>query len=88
MAGKARKSEKANIAARITAGTTLTIREMKVLETKDGYRAMIMIDGQNSLLDKIFVHASAKRFSRKIEYIELYGVDPVTGEDRFEKYVP
>ena len=63
-------------------------RQMKVLKTTDGYRAEIMIDGRNSLIGKIFVHASQKRFSRKIEYIELYGVDSVTGEDRFERYVP
>ena len=63
-------------------------REMKVLDTTDGYRVMIVIDGRDALIDKIFVQTPAKRFSRKIEYIELYGVDPVTGEDRFERYVP
>ena len=63
-------------------------RQMKVLETTDGYRAEIMIDGRNSLIDKIFVQTPSKRFSRKIEYIELYGVDSVTGEDRFERYIP
>ena len=63
-------------------------RDLKVLEIMDGYRAMTTIDGRNALIEKIFVQSSGKRLFTKVEYIELYGVDSVTGEDRFEKYVP
>ncbi len=63
-------------------------RNLKVLETKDGYRAMITIDGRNALIEKIFVQSSGKRLFTTVEYIELHGADTVTGEDRFERYVP
>ena len=63
-------------------------RELKVLETADGYRAMIMIDGRDAVIEKIFVQNSGKRLFKKVKYIELHGVDSVTGEDRFERYVP
>ena len=63
-------------------------RELTVMKTAEGYCAEILIDGHNALLKKIFVQSSRKRFFKKIEYIELHGVDSVTGETRIEKYIP
>ena len=63
-------------------------RDLKVLKTTDGYRAMVIIDGRDALIDKIFVQSSGKKLLKQVEYIELHGVDRITGEDRFEKYIP
>ncbi len=63
-------------------------RDLKVLKTTDGYRAMVIIDGRDALIDKIFVQSSGKKLFKQVEYIELHGVDRITSEDRFERYIP
>jgi hypothetical protein len=54
----------------------------------DGYRALIRIDGAESYLEKIFIHATGKGMSTTVDYIELYGDDAGTGDKRYEKVVP
>lgn len=63
-------------------------RDLKILKSMDGYRAMVTIDGRDALIDKIFVQSSGKKLFKQVEYIELHGVDRITGEDRFERYIP
>ncbi|NCF61732.1 MAG: DUF4833 domain-containing protein [Gammaproteobacteria bacterium] len=52
------------------------------------YRATAEIDGAASFVEKIFIHATGKGMSTSVEYIELYGNDVETGEERFERFVP
>jgi len=63
-------------------------RKIKVLEVKGEYRAEITIDGQSAFLDKIFINAKGKGMSTKVTYMELFGKDVKTGEDRYEKLKP
>jgi hypothetical protein len=63
-------------------------RPITVEREGDDYRAVILIDGSISTLDKIFIQASGKGMSITVEYVELYGDDVKTGDSRYEKFVP
>jgi hypothetical protein len=63
-------------------------RKIKVLEVKGEYRAETTIDGRLAFLDKIFISSKGKGMSTKVKYMELFGKDVETGEDRYEKYKP
>ena len=64
-------------------GRPITIRRQG-----DGYRAMARIEGSESWLEKIFIHATGKGMSTNVDYIELHGDDVKTGDKRYEKIVP
>ena len=68
---------KADIARPITVGRDV-----------DGYRAKTRIEGSDSWLEKIFIHATGKGMSTTVNYIELHGDDVKTGDRRYEKIVP
>ena len=63
-------------------------RGLKVMATPKGFRAQVLIRGQNAWLEKIFIKSSGKGLRTKIEYYDLYGIDSVNGEDRFERITP
>ena len=63
-------------------------RKIKVLEVKGEYRAETTIDGQSAFLEKIFISSKGKGASTKVNYMELFGKDLKTGEDRYEKFKP
>jgi uncharacterized alpha/beta hydrolase family protein len=63
-------------------------RKIKVLEVKGEYRAETTIDGQSAFLEKIFISSKGKGASTKVNYMELFGKDVKTGEDRHEKFKP
>ena len=63
-------------------------RKIKVLEVKGEYRAETTIDGRLAFLDKIFISSKGKGMSTKVQYMELFGKDVETGEDRYEKFKP
>jgi hypothetical protein len=63
-------------------------RKIRVLEVKGEYRAETPIDGQSAYLDKIFISSKGKGASTKVNYMELFGKDVKTGEDRYEKFKP
>ena len=63
-------------------------RKIKVLEVEGEYRAETRIDGQSAFLDKIFINSKGSGMSTKVRYMELYGKDVKTGEDRYEKFKP
>jgi hypothetical protein len=63
-------------------------RPITVRRHGDGYLAKIRIEGSDSWLDKIFIHATGKGMSTNVDYIELYGDDVKTGDKRYEKIVP
>jgi hypothetical protein len=63
-------------------------RQITVSRQGDGYRAAARIGESDSFLEKIFIHASGKGMSTTVNYIELYGQDVKTGDERYEKIVP
>ncbi len=63
-------------------------RPITVKREGDCYRAMALINGANSYLEKIFIHATGKGMWTTVDYIELHGADAETGDKRYEKFVP
>lgn len=61
---------------------------VSVIRVCDEYRATAPIEGKTSYLEKIYIKASGKGISVKVEYIELFGKDIETGADRYQKIVP
>ena len=61
-----------------------------ILVKQDGkdYRAVTRIDGVDSYIEKIFVHATRKRLFTKVNYIELYGEAVDNGNDTYERFSP
>ena len=50
--------------------------------------AEITINGKAAILDKIFISARETRFMPKVNYLELFGKDVVTGAPCYEKVLP
>jgi len=63
-------------------------REIKIIRACDEYRATVMIDGELSYFEKMYIDATLKGLSLTVHYVELYGEDIQTGEARYEKFVP
>lgn len=63
-------------------------RKIKVLEVQGEYRAQTTIDGRPAFLEKIFISSQGKGLATKVNYMELFGKDVKTGEDRYEKFEP
>ncbi len=61
-----------------------------ILVKRDGedYRAMAEIDGVESYIDKIFIHATGKGMSTKVDYIEWYGKAVKDQAEKFESFSP
>jgi len=51
-------------------------------------RAVTEIDGRESVLDRIYVKSIEKKLWPSVEYLELFGVDSMTGEERYERIYP
>jgi hypothetical protein len=51
-------------------------------------RAELIIDGHPAVVEKMYINASDGLPWPKVHYIELYGIDMQTGENRFEKIMP
>ena len=63
-------------------------RSIKIYELEGLYRGEVQIDGQPAFLEKIFVTSIKKKVFPNTGYVELYGKDTKTGEDRYEKIEP
>jgi hypothetical protein len=63
-------------------------RDLVVDRHEDGYRAFIEINGRLALLDRIYIFAKETLMLPKVKYIELFGTDPETGEETYEKFKP
>jgi len=63
-------------------------RDVIVDRHEDGYGAFIEIQGQQALLDHIFIFANEGWGLPKVEYLELFGTDLETGEEVYEKLIP
>jgi len=61
---------------------------VSVIREGDVYRAIVPIDGKTSYLEKIYIKASGKGVKVNVEYVETFGKDMETGEDRYQKIVP
>ena len=52
------------------------------------FRATIPIEGRISFLDRVYIKAHGKGIKVDVEYVETFGTDVETGEDRYQKIVP
>ena len=59
-----------------------------VKKEKETVRAEAIIDGRPAVLEKIYIYASDGLMGPKVHYIDVYGKDLQTGEERREKMVP
>ena len=78
-----RESSTVKMEMKIDLGRTIT-----VARDVGDYRAMALIAGSHSYLEKIFINASGKGIFTTLNYIEMYGNDAATGERRYEKFSP
>lgn len=63
-------------------------REIHIYQEGGKVRAVILIGGQAAYLSKIYVQARESSLLRTVDYVELFGHDIVTGQDRYEKVAP
>jgi hypothetical protein len=63
-------------------------RDIFVAAVQDTFRALIDIDGRRAVLNRIYIFAKEGGILPSVEYIEMFGVDLETGEERYEKYLP
>ena len=63
-------------------------RSITVERDEKTYKAIAMIDGKSSRLEKIFIHATGKGMSTTVDYIQLHGISIDTGDKTFEQFVP
>jgi hypothetical protein len=63
-------------------------RSIVVRQDGGDYRAVSRIDGVDSYIEKIFIHATGKGVSTKVNYIELYGKAVNNGIDQYERFSP
>ena len=50
--------------------------------------ALFPINGKMQILKRVFVSVDESKFVTTVNYIELFGKDPVTGKDVYEKFKP
>ena len=63
-------------------------RTILVKRIDEDYRAIADIDGVKSYIDKIFIHATGKGTSTKVNYIELYGKAVNDQDEQYERFSP
>ena len=63
-------------------------REITVDVVKGVPRAVTDIAGREAVLDRIYVKSIEKKLWPSVEYLELFGVDAATGEERYERIYP
>ena len=63
-------------------------QRITVKKEKDAVRAEAVIDGRPAVLVKMYINASDGLTGPKVQYIEVYGKDLQTGEQRREEMVP
>ena len=63
-------------------------RTLLVMRDGEDYRAITNIDGVESYIDRIFIHAAGKGTSIKVDYIELYGKAVNDQNEQYERFSP
>jgi hypothetical protein len=61
---------------------------IKVIRDGDTFRATLVIDGETSYFEKMYIDSTRKGMSIDVHYVELFGEDMKTGEARYEKFTP
>lgn len=61
---------------------------VSVIRDGDAYVATIPIEGRTSYLDRVYIKASGKGIKVDVEYVETFGRDMETGEERYQRIVP
>lgn len=63
-------------------------RSFTVIRDGDVYRARTTIAGAESFLDRIYIQAHKHGLLITVDYVDIYGRDTGTGDERFEHFVP
>lgn len=63
-------------------------RTLLVKRDGEDYRAITKIDGVESYIDKIFIHATGGGISTRVKFIELYGKAVNNQDEQYERYSP
>ena len=63
-------------------------REIKVYQDETRVVAEMRIGGNPALLERIYIASTEGRSLPKVEYVELFGRDLTTGEQRYERLSP
>ena len=63
-------------------------REIRVYQEKDKVTAEMMIAGRPAILKKLLVNSDDGGILPSVNYIELFGRDLKSGEERYEKVLP
>lgn len=63
-------------------------RKIKVLRINGSYAATARIDEQPSRIVKLYIHATGRGLSTKVDFIEFSGVALKDGEPTHECYIP
>ncbi len=63
-------------------------REIKIFKQGGRIKAEVIIDGRPSYFEKVYISSKEGWLLPKVDYIELYGQDIITGERRYEKILP
>jgi hypothetical protein len=58
------------------------------IDSKGAPIALFPINGRLQILKKVFVSVNEEKFMPSVYYIELFGKDPVTGKDVYERFKP
>ncbi|MFM6947477.1 MAG: DUF4833 domain-containing protein [Aquirufa sp.] len=58
------------------------------MDSKGSPIALFPINGRLQILKKVFVSVNEEKFMPSVNYIELFGKDPVTGKDVYERFKP
>ena len=86
MAFKVKRDNEKNTA---TMDMALNIdRDIVVKRENESFRAVIEINGVASYLEKMFIHASGKGISTRLNYIELHGNEVKNGDKQYERIPP
>lgn len=63
-------------------------RAIKVYMGQNKARAEIVIDGEPSFLERIFIEATEGEFRPKVHFVDLIGSDAKSGDKRTERIIP
>ena len=63
-------------------------KQIIVKKEKDAVHAEVIMNGRPVVLEKLHIHASDGLTGPKVHYIDVYGKDLQTGEQRRERMVP